>query len=111
MESNGVELQNRWCIAVGLVLRDTRISAGLKQEELAHRSQLSRASLQQVEHGRTAIRLLTLVKICAELNIEPDVVVAQAGALVKSSDEFALALARINREAVPGRPRLSPASN
>jgi transcriptional regulator with XRE-family HTH domain len=105
MKLKGAELEGRWASAVGVVLRDLRKAADVVQEELAFRSGIGRASLQQIEHGRTSIRLITLVRICGELKVEPDEVMGQARALVESPHRLGKALTRLGHDAVLGRPR------
>lgn len=107
MKSNGAELEKNWSSAIGAVLRDLRKAENMTQEELAHNSGLSRASLQQIERGRTSIRLITLVRICAELEVQAAWAMALAGKLVESPQKLKEALERTERDAVPGRPRIT----
>nr|WP_315231893.1 helix-turn-helix transcriptional regulator [uncultured Albidiferax sp.] len=101
---NGAEFEQRWATAIGVVLRDIRKAADLVQEEVAFKSGIGRASLQQIEHGRTAIRLITLVKLCGELQVEPDSVIAQARTLVSSPARFKKAVENLEKDSVRGRP-------
>jgi len=53
--------------AVGLIIRDRRKQAGMSQEQLAERADLSPKFLGEVERGCVNISLDALVRICQAL--------------------------------------------
>lgn len=57
--------------AFGEKVRDARISAGLSQEELAHKCQLDRTYLSSIERGKRNITLLNLRKIMLVIPVAP----------------------------------------
>ncbi|MGI5461233.1 helix-turn-helix domain-containing protein [Streptomyces sp. CA-249302] len=57
--------------AVGRLIRETRTRAGMTQELLGRRTGLSRGSITNIEGGTQAPPLYRLVRIAAELNVQP----------------------------------------
>jgi len=55
--------------ALGRKIREARKSKGLSQKQFSYASEIEKASLSRIENGRTNISFLTLVKICACLEI------------------------------------------
>ena len=53
--------------AVGLIIRDRRKQAGMSQEQLAERADLSPKYLGEVERGCVNISLDSLVRVCQAL--------------------------------------------
>lgn len=64
---------------LGKRLRDLREQAGLSQEELAAKAQVSRASIQNWEAARTAPRRAESRRLAAALGISVDALKARAG--------------------------------
>jgi transcriptional regulator with XRE-family HTH domain len=56
---------------LGTRIRAARISKGLRQEELAARSNMTRAHISHIENGQFNMRLETLEGICRGLQIQP----------------------------------------
>lgn len=57
--------------AVGLRIRRTREARGLSLEALAELSGLSSRSLTSIEHGRSDMRLRSVLKLAAALDVPP----------------------------------------
>ncbi|MEQ8694095.1 MAG: helix-turn-helix transcriptional regulator [Gammaproteobacteria bacterium] len=57
--------------AFGKKLREERLSAGLTQEELAHRAGLDRTYVGGVERGERNVSLLNIVRLAKSLGIAP----------------------------------------
>lgn len=57
--------------AFGARVRELRLTAGLSQEELAHRAELDRSYVGQVERGERNISLDNIYRLAATLEIEP----------------------------------------
>ncbi|MET7458164.1 helix-turn-helix transcriptional regulator [Streptomyces sp. NPDC005574] len=57
--------------AVGRLIRETRTRAGMTQELLGRRTGLSRGSITNIEGGTQAPPLYRLVRIAAELHVQP----------------------------------------
>ncbi len=53
-------------------IRSARLSCGLTQELLAEMSDISLTFLKDLEGGRSATSLLTLINLCNSLNITPN---------------------------------------
>jgi transcriptional regulator with XRE-family HTH domain len=72
---------------LGLELQRQRISAGLTQEDLAHRAGLTRTHYQQIERGlwkpgqpaNPSVKVL--VRLAQQLQIEPDLLLPPVSAL------------------------------
>ena len=58
--------------AIGNKLYSFRKTAGKTQEELAEAASVSGRTYADIERGKTNMRVETLLKICAALNITPD---------------------------------------
>lgn len=56
-------------VALGKVLRDARLRAGLSGDAFA--GVVTRANLQRIESGSVQIRFGTLVQLCRALNLDP----------------------------------------
>lgn len=59
-------------------MRDFRVERGLSQEELAHRSELGRKTIYQLEAGQTNPRYESLQRVAAALDIALGVLIAHA---------------------------------
>lgn len=57
--------------AFGQALHEARVKTALSQEELAHRSDVHRTQISQLELGKRLPRLDTLIKIAGALGVEP----------------------------------------
>jgi transcriptional regulator with XRE-family HTH domain len=69
-------------VALGRAVRDFRADRGISQEELAHRSQLGRKTIYQLESAQTNPRYESLLRVAAALDIS-------LGALIAHADELA----------------------
>ena len=56
-------------IAVGNAVRAARLARGISQEDLANRAQLDRSHMGSLERARQNPSLITLVRICAALDM------------------------------------------
>lgn len=56
---------------VGARVRRARMSAGLSQEELAHRSELHRNYIGGIERGERNVGVLALIEIARALRVSP----------------------------------------
>ena len=70
--------------AFGYVLRVTRHSAGLSQEELAFRADLDRTYPSLLERGRRTPTLDVLLRLGAGLNLEPARLVEMTEARIRN---------------------------
>lgn len=57
---------------VGERVRTLRISQGLRQEDLAARSRITRTHLSRIERGQVNMRMDNLEAICEGLSVQPD---------------------------------------
>jgi len=57
--------------AFGARVRELRLAAGLSQEELAHRAELDRSYVGQVERGERNISLDNIYRLATTLEIQP----------------------------------------
>lgn len=58
-----------WMIMLGVRVRMLRAAAGLSQEELAERAQVTRATINYLENGRFQTRLATLALVAEALEV------------------------------------------
>jgi len=70
--------------ALGMALRELRISNGLSQETLG----LSQTFISDVERGKKSLTIGKLEELCATLGIDPAVLVIRAS-LIKSPNQTA----------------------
>ncbi|MGH9774228.1 MAG: helix-turn-helix domain-containing protein [Candidatus Acidiferrales bacterium] len=63
---------NRTLLALATRIKKLRLGRGISQEELAHRSGLSRTGMGLLETGRRWPRLDTLMKVAEGLDISVD---------------------------------------
>ena len=66
----------------GIILRELRSAAGLAQEELALEADFDRSFVGRLERGTMQPRLETILRLAAQLNIEPDVMVSRTAAVL-----------------------------
>ncbi len=66
-------------IAFGDAVRRVRASGGISQEELAHRAEIDRAHIGNIERGLSNITLMNLLKVAAALDVTAADLLAQAG--------------------------------
>lgn len=64
--------QRERALALGAAIRAARESAGLSQEEVASRVDLSPMTYGGIERGRLLPSVSTLTRICVTLKIDPD---------------------------------------
>jgi transcriptional regulator with XRE-family HTH domain len=57
-------------IKIGLKIRQLRSESGLSQQDLAAACNFEKSNMSRVEAGRSNLTIGTLLKICAELNVE-----------------------------------------
>ncbi len=62
---------------LGEELKRARDEAGLNQEEVAHRANIDRSYLSQLENGRKSPTLELLFRVCAALGIKASTLVAR----------------------------------
>ena len=72
-------------VGVGRRIRDRRTTQGLSQEELAQASELSRASISNIEAGRQQVYLHHLVSIASSLRCKLQDLVGEWGHLPKET--------------------------
>lgn len=76
---------------IGTLLRKTREQAGLTQEEVADRADLSRPRYREIEAGESAARATTLMNIARALGMEmmfiPQAVVPAVEAMTRPYDD------------------------
>lgn len=71
LASDRIELMR----AFGEKTQALRVAAGLSQAALARECNVSRATINKVEMGRTEPRLTTILILCAGLHISPDTLI------------------------------------
>jgi transcriptional regulator with XRE-family HTH domain len=64
-------------MSVGKELKRAREEAGLSQEELARKAEVSRVYLSEVERDRKLISLAVFMKICRGIGLLPSEVLAR----------------------------------
>lgn len=60
---------NRLCFVIGTHLRVLREKAGMSQQELADRAEISKMTIQRIENTKYSVTLDTLISIAEALNI------------------------------------------
>jgi transcriptional regulator with XRE-family HTH domain len=65
--------QPEWIIsaqqALGRRIRDARLYADLTQEELAHRAEIDRSTIQRIEGGQNDAKFSHLLRVARALNV------------------------------------------
>jgi len=61
---------------IGKKIKETRISKGLTQEQLANQIDVNTSHISNIENDRVKVSLTTLVHICNALNITVDYILA-----------------------------------
>jgi transcriptional regulator with XRE-family HTH domain len=56
----------------GANVRAARLARGWTQEELAHRTGLATVQVSRIERGKREVRLTTLLRLVAALELEPN---------------------------------------
>jgi HTH-type transcriptional regulator / antitoxin HipB len=56
----------------GQNVRAARLARGWTQEELAHRTGLASVQVSRIERGKREVRLTTLLRLTAALDMRPD---------------------------------------
>ncbi len=59
-----------WTRTLGEVIRDHRKTAGLTQLELAQLAGVGKSAVFDIEKGKSTVRLETLIRVLAALNME-----------------------------------------
>jgi len=59
-----------WAGALGQAIREHRRTAGLTQPELAQLAGVGKSSVFDIEKGKSTVRLETLLRVLAALNME-----------------------------------------
>jgi len=75
--------------ALGALLREERLAAGLSQRELSERTNVSNAYLSQVERGRHEPSLRVLTSVASTLGLSLESLLAQAGIFEPSTGDGA----------------------
>ncbi len=77
---------------IGLLLKDTRKSRKLTQEQVADMAGISRPRYREIEAGSSAARTTTLINIARALGLElmliPQAMVPAVNALLRPHDDF-----------------------
>ena len=92
--------------ALGALLREERLAAGLSQRELAERTKVSNAYLSQVERGRHEPSLRVLTAVASTLGVSLEVLLARAG-IIEAGDGDGEARLPTTEAAILGDPLLS----
>ncbi|MGE5451409.1 MAG: helix-turn-helix domain-containing protein [Acidobacteriota bacterium] len=92
MKNDLTEQEAQWAVAVGLVLRRTRKQAKLVQEEVAYKAGMGRLTMQRIEHGATSPNLVTLLRLCRALDIQPSTLLIETERLIQHPQAFEAAL-------------------
>jgi len=71
--------------AFGIVLRDTRIKAGISQEKLAFDCNLDRTFISMLERGKRRPTLDTIFKISKSLDITPSKIIAEVETILDNN--------------------------
>ncbi len=69
---------------LGQILKETRLAAGLTQEELAHAAGVDRSYISQLERDLKSPTIQMLFRLCGALEASPTKVIAQ---LERGGDE------------------------
>lgn len=75
-------------MTLGTQIRDARVRAELSLRELARRIECAPSYLNDIEHDRRVPSELVLKKICAELELDEDRLLAAAGRLGEGAEEY-----------------------
>ncbi len=75
--------------AMGRRVKKLRKAAGLTQEQLAEKSNLSPSFLGHIERGTRVASLQTLVAICKALDVEPSVLLQDSLTVAEDTSERA----------------------
>lgn len=67
----------------GRVLREQRESLGLTQEEFAHRADVDRSFVSQIERGVRQPALMTIWKLARALEVSPSTLLARVEKLLR----------------------------
>jgi transcriptional regulator with XRE-family HTH domain len=62
---------------LGQILKETRLAAGLTQEELAHAAGVDRSYISQLERDLKSPTIQMLFRLCGALGASPTKVIAQ----------------------------------
>jgi len=62
---------------IGNVLKNTRLKAGLTQEQLAANAGMDRSYLSDVERGATSVSVDTFLRICRGMKVPASKVIAE----------------------------------
>ncbi|MCD6564383.1 MAG: helix-turn-helix transcriptional regulator [Bacteroidales bacterium] len=71
--------------AFGIVLRDTRIKAGISQEKLAFDCNLDRTFISMLERGKRRPTLDTIFKISKSLDTTPSKIIAEVETILDNN--------------------------
>jgi transcriptional regulator with XRE-family HTH domain len=98
-----------WLDALGALIRDQRVTAGLSLRELSERTKVSNAYLSQIERGLHEPSISVLDAIAAALDVSLEALLAQSGLLAPEDerDRGGGALVRDTEAAILGDPELS----
>jgi len=98
-----------WLDALGALIRDQRVTAGLSLRELAERTKVSNAYLSQIERGLHEPSISVLDAIAAALDVSLEALLARSGLLAPEDerDHGSSALVRNTEAAILSDPELS----
>jgi transcriptional regulator with XRE-family HTH domain len=77
--------QDDFYVALGLLIKKSRLNSGLTQEELADKLGLSRTSITNIEKGKQRILAHTVAELAAKLNVSAANLLPQANATITSA--------------------------
>ena len=109
MKNGLTEQEARWALGVGLVLRKTRRDAYLVQEDVAYKAGMGRLTMQRIEYGTTNPNLVTLLRLCSALNIQPSKLLMEVEKLMRHPKSFQVALDARDAELLSTRSRVEKA--
>lgn len=101
-----MEVEQLWRDALGVVVRRRRKEAGLTQERLASKVEVTRTTVAAIEHATVNVSYDSLIRVCRMLNVAPSALLAEVEALLAAPTDFKDAKKSIVAERLTkGRPR------
>ncbi len=101
-----MDSEQKWRVALGLVLRQMRQDAEISQEGFAHHAHVTRLTVHSIERGAASIGFDRLVRFCEVLKVRPSTVLLQTEELVGSPARLKKAVDQLETERKRGRPRV-----
>lgn len=86
MDDKAKEHVRETTIALGKVIQAKRLRLGISQEKLAHRAQLHRTYITDVERGWRNLSLGTVMRIALALDVRVSYLLQSAEKLLKASE-------------------------